>query len=399
MSFQSRIFLAVALCALIFLVFDFFSPKPSPEELAAQKAAAEAKQAEAEPAEPAPEEGGEPLAEAEPAPAGAAPAVEPWDGTLENELLALEVTNRSPARGGVIAGVQLLSPQFQGHPTATDSLGLAGKRTLEIGVTDEDGHPLVPREVAYELKGDPTDDRLELVHRGARLEVTERLVLLSDYQARLEVEVVNRGPQAASHQVHVTTRIGVVDSQYDVREGLCRTPEDLEDEDKGDLEDGPVRHAGILWGGVAGKYFATLVVPQDRLAGCEITLAKDGSAIDTDLATVVEELAPGKSKTHVFGLYVGPKELERLQVFDAVGTTVPLDEAIDWGFFGGVSEWLGKMLLALMRWFHELVGDWGLAIVLLTVTVKALTLPLTLKQMSSMKRMKEIGPEMNKIKE
>jgi YidC/Oxa1 family membrane protein insertase len=96
---------------------------------------------------------------------------------------------------------------------------------------------------------------------------------------------------------------------------------------------------------------------------------------------------------------VGPKELDRLQQFAAVGTTVPLDEAIDWGFFGGVSEWLGKMLLALLRWFQALVSNWGVSIVLLTVTVKAVTLPLTLKQMSSMKRMKEIQPEMNKIKE
>jgi YidC/Oxa1 family membrane protein insertase len=141
------------------------------------------------------------------------------------------------------------------------------------------------------------------------------------------------------------------------------------------------------------------VVPQARLQACEVMLAKEGKALETELVTVVEELAEGESKTHVFGLYVGPKELDRLQQFAAVGTTVPLDEAIDWGFFGGVSEWLGKMLLALLRWFHELIADWGWSIVLLTITVKAVTLPLTLKQMSSMKRMKEIQPEMNKIKE
>jgi YidC/Oxa1 family membrane protein insertase len=359
-----------------------------------EQAEAEAKAKQAQASEP---DESEPLAEAEPAVA-AGPVVEPWDGALHNDLLSLAVTNRSPARGGLVTAVELLSPQFQGHPTATDSLGLAGKRTLEVGLTDDDGNPLVPRDTSYEVR-EVTANRLVLVHAGAQLVVTERLELLSGYEARLEVEIENRGPKALSHQLHVRTRIGIIDSQYDVRNGICRTTEDLEDEDKSDVEDGPVRYADILWGGVGGKYFAALVVPQERLQSCEVTLAKEGSALETDLATAVEELEPGKAKTHVFGLYVGPKELERLQAFSAVGTKIPLDEAINWGFFGGVSEWLGKLLLALLRWFHELVSDWGVSIVLLTVTVKAVTLPLTLKQMSSMKRMKEIQPEMNKIKE
>ena len=394
MSFQARIFLAVALCALIFVVFDLMSPKPSPEELEAQQAAAEQKAAEPKAADEA-EAPSEPLAPVDPA----APqkTVEPWDGVLRNDLLALAVTNRSPARGGVVTGIELLSKQFQGHATATDSLGLAGKRTLEVSLTD-DGTPLVPRDAAYEVR-EATDQRLTLVHTSGSLVVTERLELLSGYEARLEVEVENRGAQPRSHQVHVRTRIGVVDSQYDVRYGLCRTADDLEWEDKGDVEDETVRYETVSWGGVTSKYFATLVVPEVPLHACEVMLAKDGTAIETDLATVADELAPGQTKTHVFGLYVGAKELERLQAFAAVGTPVPLDQAIDWGFFGGVSEWLGKMLLALLRWFHELVDNWGIAIVLLTVTVKAVTLPLTLKQMSSMKRMKEIQPEMNKIKE
>lgn len=396
MNFQTRIFLAVALCALIFVVFDFLSPKPSPEELEAQKVATEQKAAAEKlaAAEPADDEPSEPA----PAPVPGAKVIAPWDGALHNDLLSLAVTNRSPARGGLVTAVELLSKQFQGHVTATDALGLAGKRTLEVGITDTDGKPLVQRDTSYEVR-EVTDDRLVLVHTDGQLEVTERLELLAGYEARLEIEVRNRGTTAVEHQVHVRTRIGVSDSQYDVRYGLCRTAEDMEDEDHGDVEDGPVRYTDVAWGGVTGKYFATLVVPQERSQACEVALAKEGEAIENDLVGMPIELAAGETKTHVFGIYAGPKELERLQAFAAVGTKVPLDEAIDWGFFGGVSEWLGKMLLALLRWFHDLIGNWGVSIVLLTVTVKAITLPLTLKQMSSMKRMKEIQPEMNKIKE
>jgi YidC/Oxa1 family membrane protein insertase len=398
-NFQTRIFLAVALCAFIFITFDFLRPKPTPEELAAQEAAQlEAKEGAAKTKKAIADEprGPEPRAEAD---EPAVPVVPLVDHELHNELLALAVTNRSPARGGLVTGVQLLSPQFQGHATATDALGLAGKRTLEVSLTNEEGDPLVPREAAYEVR-EATTDRITLVHTGALVEVTERLELLGGYEARLEVEVKNRGRQALSQRVHVRTRIGVSESQYDIRRGVCRTLEDVEDEDASDLEDGKVSYtSGILWGGVDGKYFTSLVVPKQPAQDCEIVASDDASSIETRLGTAAAELAPGGVTTHVFGLYIGPKELERLKAFAAVDAPVTLDEAIDWGFFGGVSEWLGKMLLALLRWFHELVANWGVSIVLLTITVKAITLPLTLKQMSSMKRMKEINPEMTKIKE
>lgn len=398
MSFQTRIFLAVALCAAILLVFDLLSPKPTPEELEAQQAAEQGKADEAKAAEQAEGEDGDEPVVAEAEVAAGTPTVAPWDGAVHNDLLSLAVTNRSPARGGLVTAVELLSSQFQGHATATDSLRLGGKRTLEVGIVDAEGAPLVPRDTAYEVR-EVTEDRLVLAHQGERLEVIERLELLSGYEARLEIEVKNLGAQPLEPRVQVRARIGNSDSQYDVRRGLCRTLEDVEDEDKSDVEDGPVRYTGILWGGVDGKYFTTLVVPKQPMHECEIKGSEDGSAIETRLVSTSSELAPGGVTTHVIGLYIGPKELDRLHGFAAVDAPVQLDEAIDWGFFGGVSEWLGKMLLALLRWFQGLVSNWGVSIVLLTVTVKAITLPLTLKQMSSMKRMKEIQPEMNKIKE
>jgi YidC/Oxa1 family membrane protein insertase len=398
-NFQTRIILAVALCALVLIGFDLFAPKPSPEELAAQEAAqVEAKAKAQKKDEGEPSAAAEPLAEDEPIDP-AAPVVPLVDHELRNELLALAVTNRSPARGGLVTGVQLLSSQFEGHATASDALGLAGKRTLEVTLTNEEGDLLVPRDAAYEVR-EATADRITLVYVGAQVEVIERLELLGGYEARLEVEVKNRSRQPLDQRVHVRTRIGVSESQYDIRRGICRTLEDVEYEDKGDIEDGPIRYgSGILWAGVDGKYFTSLVVPKQTAADCEISASEDASAIETRLTTATDELSPGGVTTHVFGLYIGPKELERLKAFAAVDVPIELDEAIDWGFFGGVSEWLGKLLLALLRWFHELVANWGVSIVLLTITVKAVTLPLTLKQMSSMKRMKEIQPEMTKIKE
>ncbi|MCY1011171.1 membrane protein insertase YidC [Nannocystis pusilla] len=71
---------------------------------------------------------------------------------------------------------------------------------------------------------------------------------------------------------------------------------------------------------------------------------------------------------------------------------------IDWGWFGGLNRILGEWMIWLLRAFYNLTGVWGVAIILLTIVVKVLTLPLTFKQMRSMKKMREIQPELEDIK-
>lgn len=404
MSFQSRIFVAVALCALIFIVFDFLNPTPPPEEVEEQ-ASEQVEGSEPAEGEAKEDDGADAVAEAEVPTPEVAPEEEIDVAThvIRNDLLELEVTNSSPGRKGVVEAVRLLSSQFAGHTTADDSLGLGERRTLEVLVTDEDGRPLVPKGTTYELvtgaDGIDWDDRVVLSHRGPDVNVAIALQLHEGYEAELEVKVTNAGGKPIEARVEVVSRIGDSDSRYDIRRGLCRTGEDVEDEDKSDLDEGPVRYDGpIVWGGADGKYFTTLVVPTQTASGCVIARSDDGAAIENRLISSAEALDPGASETYGFGLYMGAKELDRLKAY-SLDDSVVLEEAIDWGFFGGVSEWLGKLLLALLRWFHGLIGAWGWSIVALTIVVKGATLPLTLKQMSSMKRMKEIQPEMAKIKE
>jgi len=410
-NFQTRIIVAVALCALIFIISDFLNPRPPPEELeedAIAVAEGEGKKGGGD-AKSEGNEGESQDAEAEPARADDAPEVDPTakkvpteEHELRNELLALTVTNRSPGRGGLLSQVQLLSPQFEGHTTATDSLGLDGRRTLEVSISDDDGNLLVPRGAAFEVR-EFDDEQVTLGYVGPEIEVVQTIELLDGYRVRMDVEVHNRGADLIRERVHVRSRIGMSESRYDIRRGICRTTEDVEDEDKSDVEDGPIGYGGgILWSGVDGKYFTMLLVPRQQARDCEISITEDGDAIEDRLSSATEEIDPGRATTHTYWLYIGPKELERLKVFSEVDdsiSAIDLEEAINWGFFGGVSEWLGKFLLALLRWFHGLVQNWGFSIVLLTIVVKGATLPLTLKQMSSMKRMKEIQPEMAKIKE
>ena len=61
--------------------------------------------------------------------------------------------------------------------------------------------------------------------------------------------------------------------------------------------------------------------------------------------------------------------------------------------------WIGRHILTLLKWFYSLVGNWGLAIILLTILVRALVLPFNLMSYKSMKAMQKIQPEMQRIRE
>ncbi len=417
MSFERRIFIALLLCALVWIGFDWFAPKPPPPpeedaqgedaqadtqdgEVAGEPKDAGAKDDAVDPAAP-PADGPE-AAKKDATPV--AEDVEVVHHEIANDLLSLKVTNRAPGQGGMVEEVDLLSEQFQGHSTATDPLDLGGASTLEVSFADAQSDFRIPGGQSF-VVDNASSDSFTLVHRTDEVQVKQTLKLLEGYEGLLTVEVSNLGAQAQRHVMHLRSRVGITgeESRYNLRRGMCRTAEDYEYEDSNDVEDGPISYGTdpIHWGGIDNKYFGTLLVPSEAFAACEIGRSDDGSFLVNSLASDVATLGPGEVKRYEVGLFIGAKELERLQDFSAVkpATEVHLEEAIDWGILGGLSEYLGRMLLALMRFFYSYVGIWGWAIVLVTIVIKVATLPLTLKQMNSMKAMKRIQPKIAALKE
>lgn len=89
-------------------------------------------------------------------------------------------------------------------------------------------------------------------------------------------------------------------------------------------------------------------------------------------------------------LYVGPKAIDRLKAVDE-----ELADIINFGFFG----FLSKPMLYVMKAFHSLVGNWGFAIILLTLLVRLVVLPFNVMSFRSMKKMQAIQPTIQKIRE
>ena len=159
----------------------------------------------------------------------------------------------------------------------------------------------------------------------------------------------------------------------------------------------------VHWLGVDEMYFLLGVALAEKdESTCTLSGWKDPGSPKKGVLTARLVLPgrelPHKDSTvsHRFTVYAGPKiseELERVRV--SGGTNPKLEEAIDYGFFW----FIGQPMIFLMKKLYVIVANWGIAIILLTLFIKLLTLPLTMKQMRSMKGMAKLKPEMDRLKE
>jgi YidC/Oxa1 family membrane protein insertase len=101
-------------------------------------------------------------------------------------------------------------------------------------------------------------------------------------------------------------------------------------------------------------------------------------------------VAPGATGTVRMPLYAGPQEQSRL-----ADLAPGLDRSVDYGHLSFIAE----PLFVLLSWIHKLVGNWGLAIIVLTVMVKAVFYPLSAASYRSMAKMRVIAPKMQKLKD
>ncbi|MFW6050562.1 MAG: membrane protein insertase YidC [Myxococcota bacterium] len=181
--------------------------------------------------------------------------------------------------------------------------------------------------------------------------------------------------------------------------GSCHYDGETERKDGEELQEPHGYGPEVHWTGVENVYFATLLAPSQGVAHrCHMESSLRGGTVDDPHGTLFSahlvydrtKLAPGESKTWRTIAYVGPKEHDWLA---AAGHQ--LTEAVDLGWF----DWIGEWLVALLRWIHGLVSNWGLAIILLTVLVKLVLYPLTEKSFQSMAKMRQLKPEMDRINE
>lgn len=163
--------------------------------------------------------------------------------------------------------------------------------------------------------------------------------------------------------------------------------------DFSDIEKGKVKLPAKVkdgWIGVVQHYFVSAWLPQDNIER-EFFAQKVGPDLYTAGVIVpVGTIAPGGMARTDMLLYAGPQEQANLEKL-APG----LDLVVDYGWLTVIAA----PLFWLLQWLHKLVGNWGWAIILLTVFIKAAFFPLSAASYKSMAKMRLVTPKMMKIKE
>ncbi|HEY6002964.1 MAG TPA: membrane protein insertase YidC, partial [Anaeromyxobacter sp.] len=145
----------------------------------------------------------------------------------------------------------------------------------------------------------------------------------------------------------------------------------------------------VGWIGLDAGYFVSAAIPAEPLGTCVFSR---GAVKGSGLAALVVPLE-GAEKRLSLTVYSGPKDLDTLR-----GYGRGLDSAINYGAMARPFAFFARILLYVMQWFHGLVHNWGVAIILLTVLVKLLLYPLTAKSVASMNEMRKLQPEIEKLK-
>lgn len=148
------------------------------------------------------------------------------------------------------------------------------------------------------------------------------------------------------------------------------------------------------WLGFTDIYWLSAVIPQD------------GSNVDADFQSLGDELyvarmeyqpvtvAAGQQVTKTTQLFAGAKESAILDQYETAGIE-KFGNAIDWGWFG----WIARPIWWLLTHLFALVGNFGLAIILMTVLIRLVLFPIAQKQFASMAQMKAIQPKMKALQE
>ena len=153
---------------------------------------------------------------------------------------------------------------------------------------------------------------------------------------------------------------------------------------------------GTGWVGMTDHYWMSVLIPEEGTSAEAVHTydeASDRYAAWMKQATV--EVAPGASASTTTRLFAGAKEWETIRNYERDGGVFKFIDSIDWGMFFFIT----KPMFWLLHHIHALIGNMGWAIIGLTIVIKFILFPLAYKSYVSMARMRELQPEMEKIRE
>lgn len=394
-----RLVIAIVLSLAVFLVWDFVSvdrkADPPPGAPPVETPEKEVSEKTPDPGEPAPTRETETLVIPE-ARVGAT-----FDTiTIESSLYSADISEQGAAirrfdlkeyREEADPGSPRKALIPEDNPFGTAILELSGKDSLARSAfsTDFEGNRL-------EVKDQPESISFFL-RSGEDLAIEKRYTFYPDrYNIDLQVLLRNESD-------------GYIDEDFEIRMvnpepdpgGRFRftfagpfifKDQSLHEISVSDIADKDTYRGSIQWTGIEDHYFMTALIPPAALdTHVSLSLKRPERLLTVAFHQPVKALSPGETASHDYSLFMGPKKLSLLQDFGH-----DLDQVVDFGFFSVIA----KPALWLMNFIYDNVfANFGVAIILLTLLIKAIFWPLGNKSYKSMAEMRKIQPLMMEIRE
>lgn len=230
----------------------------------------------------------------------------------------------------------------------------------------------------------------------------ERIISVDEnYLFTITDKVINTGKEEVKLQPFgKVTRIGTPQTSgyYILHEGAVGVVEDrLKEFDYSKLikEKDVIQNSTGGWVGFTDKYWLVALVPDQKLSVQTHFSGSEGDVYQAEINNGQHTLKPGQTLDYKQHLFAGAKVLRLLDAYEEKQGFKRFDLAVDFGWFYFVT----KPLFYVLEFLHQLLGNLGVAILILTVLVKILFYPLANKSFNSMARMKIMQPQMEKIKQ
>jgi len=410
---QRNLLIAVVLSLGILLSFQAFYDRyyPSPETVAVEGTP------------PATPERPEPTG-AVPAPAGTMGAPEAAAPGSQDREAALAVDTRvaiqSPwlrgsvrLKGGRIDDLALTTYRETTDPTSAEIVlfqpaGTATPYYADFGWVAADGSVAVPHaDTFWQADGAVLTPEKPLTLRwrnGQGLEFVRRIALDATYLFTITDSVKNVGaPPTTLYPYGLVSRSGTPETEgfFILHEGLLGVfNQTLEEIDYDDLQETPLvaQKSDGGWIGITDKYWLAALIPDQAAANAYRFTHHLAGSLDkyqVDYRGPALALPAGGTIETVSRLFAGAKEVRLLDDY-ASRLNIPLfDRSVDFGWF----YFLTKPIFYVLDYLYKLLGNFGLAILLLTVFIKLLFYPLANKSYRSMSKMKLLQPKVTELRE
>jgi YidC/Oxa1 family membrane protein insertase len=425
MTDNKNTILAIALSALVLIGWQYFfaipQEKAKQEQLQAQQLAQKAKpQQAAQPGQPvpAPEQAGAPQIPGQAAPPAAAPVTRAAALTSSSRVpITTDSLQGSIAlKGGRIDDLALVKFRETVDPKSPAIILLSPSGSpepfyAEFGWTGTAGVNLkLPTSETVWTQS--STGVLTVSHpvtltyiNGEGLEFRRSIAVDDKYLFTIKDEVTNKSASPVSlYPFALISRHGTPQTlgYYILHEGLIGKFGDKSSEEVTykNIDDKKLNtfNATNAWLGITDKYWATVLVPDTDAHVIANFRAGDLGTLktyQTDYLLDAQTIAPGATGSAGARLFAGAKEVRVVNDYEKKLNLNHFDLLIDWGWF----YFITKPLFSLIDYIYHLVGNFGVAILLVTVLIKIVFFPLANKSYASMAKMKAVQPQMTALRE